>query len=49
VLAFSVWFDAARARSRDGNADKRALSDRYVEGDKKGMVMVSFDAKNKLR
>ena len=45
MLGLSIW----SAPARDGNAEKRVESDLYIEGDRKGMVMVSFEAKKRLR
>lgn len=45
VLAFALWFLSAR----DGNAETRVGSELYVEGDRKGMVMASFEARKRLR
>lgn len=49
MLPFSAWIVPARACPRDGNAEKRIMSDLYAEGDKNGIAMVNFEAKNRLR
>jgi len=35
--------------ARDGNAAKRDASAEYFEGERKGIVIASFDARNRLR